>query len=168
MQRNVNHVMTKVLYNKGTVGLSLVLCNGHVACCCRHGHICCYWSHWKSIYSVFLVWGRVGFGICICNSEYACHPEICKCMSNMTFFISVPAGNIRITTTWGPDENDLGVNELLTDRRQSSLHLNWHGTPARAVPLTCVNLKKTSQPISATAICSSPLKGYNSILIISS
>lgn len=40
------------------------------------------------------------------------------------FFISVPAGNIRITTTWGPDENDLGVNELLTDRRQSSLHLN--------------------------------------------
>lgn len=39
-------------------------------------------------------------------------------------FISVPAGNMRITTAWGPDETDLGVNELLTDRQWSSVHLN--------------------------------------------
>ena len=47
------------------------------------------------------------------------------------FFISVPAGQkkkkkkrMRITTAWGPDETDLGVNELLTDRQRSSMHLN--------------------------------------------
>lgn len=56
----------------------------------------------------------------ICNSESACHPEVCKCMTNVTFFILVPAGNNNL----GPDENDLGVNELLTDRQRSSLHLN--------------------------------------------
>lgn len=39
-------------------------------------------------------------------------------------FISSPAGNMRITTAWGPDETDLGVNELLTDRQRSSMHLN--------------------------------------------
>lgn len=42
-------------------------------------------------------------------------------------FISVPAGNIR-GTSWGPDGNDLSVNELLpekqTDRQPSSLHPN--------------------------------------------
>ena len=39
-------------------------------------------------------------------------------------FISSPAGNMRITTAWGPDETDLGVNELLADRLRSSMHLN--------------------------------------------
>lgn len=36
-------------------------------------------------------------------------------------FISVPAGNIRGTTTRGPDENDLSVNELLPDRETAVL-----------------------------------------------
>lgn len=39
-------------------------------------------------------------------------------------FISGPAGNRRIMTAWGPDETDLGVNKLLADREQSSMHLN--------------------------------------------
>lgn len=39
-------------------------------------------------------------------------------------FISGPVGNRRIMAAWGPDETDLGVNELLTDREQSSMHLN--------------------------------------------
>ena len=38
-------------------------------------------------------------------------------------FIPGPAGNVRITTAWGPDETDLGVNELLADRQRSSMHL---------------------------------------------
>lgn len=44
--------------------------------------------------------------------------------AHYAFFISRPAGNMRITTAWGPDETDLGVNELLTDRQQFSVHLN--------------------------------------------
>lgn len=73
------------------------------------------------------------------------------------FSFPVPPDNIGIARSWGPDENDLGVNELPTDRRHSSLHLNWHGTPARSAPLTCVNLKKAPQPVSNAAICYSPL-----------
>lgn len=38
--------------------------------------------------------------------------------------LPVLPGNIGIATSWGADENDLGVNELPTDRRRSSLHLN--------------------------------------------
>lgn len=63
------------------------------------------------------------------------------------FSFPIPPDNIGIARSWGPDENDLGVNELPTDRRHSSLHLNWHGTPARSAPLTCVNLKKAPQPV---------------------
>lgn len=86
-----------------------------------------------------------------------CIPPRALQMHDQTgLLISVPAGNIRITTTWGPNGNDLGVNELLTDRKRSSLHLNWNDTPACALPLTCVNLKRTSQPISTISICFSP------------
>lgn len=44
--------------------------------------------------------------------------------SPMCLFISGPAGNMRITTAWGPDENDLGVNELPADRQWPSMQLN--------------------------------------------
>lgn len=44
--------------------------------------------------------------------------------ANARLFISGPAGNMRMTTAWGPDENDLGVNELLADRQRPSMHLN--------------------------------------------
>lgn len=39
-------------------------------------------------------------------------------------FISGLAGNMRIMAARGPDETDLGVNELLTDRQRPSMHLN--------------------------------------------
>lgn len=73
------------------------------------------------------------------------------------FLFPMLPDNMGIARSWGSDENDLGVNELPTDRRHSSLHLNWHGTPASSAPLTCVNLNRPPQPVSSVAICSSPL-----------
>lgn len=62
--------------------------------------------------------------ICVCLRST---PWCVLCACNLLFWLLLffsPVGNVRIMTAWGPDEIDLGVNELPTDRQRSYMHLN--------------------------------------------